>query len=141
MMRDGWIGYVATLEGRIVASGWAFTGTQWRNNDVGRTLALAPGETYHSRTFCAPEYRGRGVLLWLSETIVADLAATVGATSHFGIVDPANPAMHQSLVAAGWSVVGRMGYVDGLGFRLHYLRGRRAFPAMRRRVLLERVPD
>jgi GNAT superfamily N-acetyltransferase len=141
MLREGWIGYVATLAGRIVASGWAFTGTNWYNYDLARTLVMAPGEVYHSRTFCAPDYRGRGVLLWLSKAIVADVAATVGATSHLGVVDPANGAMHRSLVAAGWSVVGRMGFVEGWGCRLHYIRGRRAFPAMRRRVLLERVRD
>lgn len=141
MLQEGWLGYVAKLNGRIVATSWAFTGTRWYNYDVGRTLVLAPGEAYHSRVFCHPDYRGRGVLPWLSELIVAEVTAEFGATCHFGVVDPVNWAMHRSLVAMGWSVTGHVGYFEGWGRRLHYILGRQSFPAMKPRFLVEPRPD
>ena len=137
-LREGWRCYVVKHEGRMVASGWITANPEFYDSFLQRTLRLAPDEVYHWRNFCIPAYRGRGILPWLSDSIVAEVTATLGPKSHIGLVRPANEAMRGSLGAAGWVVVGHVGFAEMWGVRLHYVRGRDAFRAMRRRIIIKR---
>jgi len=137
-LREGWRCYVVKHGGRIVANGWITTNAEFYDTFLQRTLMLAPGEVLHWRNFCIPDYRGRGILPWLSDSIVAEVTAAFGPQNHIGFVRRTNEAMRGSLGASGWAVIGHIGFVEMWGVRLHYVTGRNAFRAMRRRITIKR---
>lgn len=137
-LQDGWLCYVAKYQGRIVANGWKKTGPEFYEPDFGRSFTLADDEVYSWRAFCVPAFRGKGVLPWLNNRMVNHLALTAGFKNHVGYVDLNNSASRRTFVAMGWSVVGRLGFIEIFGFRLHYLWGHRAFSATKKRFFIQR---
>ncbi len=136
-LQDGWLCYVAKYQGRIVASGWKKTGPEFYEPFFKRSLTLADDEVYGWRAFCMPAFRGRGVLPWLDNRIANHLALTAGVKNHVAYVTLDNSAARRTFVAIGWSVVGRLGFIEAFGFRIHYLWGHRAFSATRKRFFIQ----
>ena len=136
-LQEGWNCYVAKYQGRIVANTWTKSGPGFYEPFLRRSFTLADDEVYGWRGFCVPDFRGRGVIPWLSKSIYDYLAQTAGVKSTFGLARVNNPAMWVSLLQAGTSVVGRAGFIEVLGVRFHYLWGRRAFSATRKRFFIQ----
>ena len=137
-LQDGWHCYVAKYQGRIVDTSTAVLGPEFVEPHLRRSLTLADDEVYRMRGFCVPAFRGRGVHPWLSKTIVNHLALTAGIKKHVGWVRIDNKSQMRSLLRTGWTVVGRIGFIEVLGVRFHYIWGRKAFRATRKRFFIQR---
>ena len=137
-LKEGWCCYVAKYKGRIIASSWSVAGPEFYEPYLRRTLSLANDEVYTWRGFCVPDYRGRGVHIWLGNCVMDHLATTQGIKNYIGFVRINNLAQLRTLKQTGWSVVGRIGFIDGLGYRLHYVWGKKAFKCTKKRIFIER---
>jgi GNAT superfamily N-acetyltransferase len=136
-LREGWRCYVAKHEGRIVAVGWASTADPFVDPWSQREFTFASDETYFYRGYCVPEFRGKGAIRFLIARMAHDLARSAGKTRSVTLVRASNAAMRRGFRKSGWAELGRAGFVDLFGVRLHYLRGRRALPRTRRRLFLQ----
>jgi GNAT superfamily N-acetyltransferase len=135
-LQEGWCCYVAKSGNRIVANGWAKAGPEFYEPSLGRSFTLAGDEVYAWRGFCVPEWRGRGVSPMLTKWIVNHLA-TKGVKKQIGCVRVNNVGQIQTLLQTGWSMVGRLGFIEILGVRLHYVWGQRAFSATKKRLFIQ----
>jgi hypothetical protein len=137
-LQDGWNCYVAKHKDRIIANTWTKSGPGFYEPFLKRSFTLADDEAYGWRGFCVPDFRGRGVLPWLSKSSYDHLALTAGVRSTFGLVRVNNPAMWRSLLQDGGSLVGRAGFIEVFGLRLHYLWGKHAFSLTKKRIFIQR---
>jgi hypothetical protein len=137
-LQDGWHCYVAKYQGRIVANGWIIIGPEVHDEFFRRSFTLADNEVLGWRGFCVPDFRGRGVSPWLNKCVVNNLALTTGINKSLAWVRVTNVAQLRTVLETGWSMVGRLGFIEIFGFRLHYLWGRRAFSATRKRCFIQR---
>jgi hypothetical protein len=138
MLQDGWLCYVAKYKNQIVANVWKKTGPEFYESYFHRSFTLTEEEVYEGRAFCVPNFKGKGVILWLMDIVNKQLAITAGIKRHTGWVKNTNEAMFSTLAQRGHSVVGRVGFIDIFGVRLHYLWGRKAFSATRKRFFIQR---
>jgi hypothetical protein len=136
-IQDGWLCYVVKYRGQIVANGWTKAGPEIYEPHLRRSFTLADNEAYDWRGFCVPAFRGKFVLPWLNNRVVNHLALTAGVIRHVGFVRINNPAMWRTFVAMGWSVVGRVGFIEIFGVRLHYILGRRALSKTKKRFFIQ----
>jgi len=133
LLEEGWICCAAKHRGSIVATAWSFVGREFRDRHLERTLKLDPEEAYFWRVSCQKAFRGKGIITSLGHFLVTDLAQTYGKNSGLGITRIHNKPMLRNYAKMGWSRLGRIGFVEVLGVRVHYLWGREAFKATRRR--------
>jgi hypothetical protein len=136
-LQEGWHCFVAKYKGQIVASNWTKAGPEFMEPVVERSITLADDEIYGWRTFCVSGFRGRGVHPWLNNAVRNHLYQTKGAKSIVGWVRTSNKVMLHTQLQMGGSVVGRLGYIQFFGVRLHYLWGRRALSATKTRCFIE----
>jgi GNAT superfamily N-acetyltransferase len=137
-LADGWRCFVAILRGKTVASYWTKCGPEFHEPFMDRPLRLADGEVYNWRSFCVPERRGVGLAPMLGHYVRKRLASEEGLHTHIGWVATNNHAQLGTLKKTGFRVVGRIGFFDAFGYRLHYLVGRDALRATTRRVFVQR---
>jgi|WetSurMetagenome_2_1015567.scaffolds.fasta_scaffold73013_3 hypothetical protein len=137
-LQDDWHCYIAKYKGHIAACSWTKSGPEFYEPHLKRSFTLAEDEVYSWRSFCAPSFRGRGVFPWHINSVTNHLAQTTGLKRQVGLVRVKNEAMWRSLLEAGWSVVGRAGFMEFFGFRLHYMWGQKAFGLTKRRFFIQR---
>jgi hypothetical protein len=132
---EGWHCYVAKYKGRIMANTWTKSGPEIYEPFLGRSFTLRENEVYTYRTFCVPEFRGRGVSPWFTNCISNHLALTEGVKNFVGLVKTDNVGQLRTLLQSGWTILGRVGFIDIdiFGIRIHYIWGRRAFCSTRKR--------
>ncbi len=135
-LQEGWCCYVAKIGSRIVASSWIKAGPEFYEPLFKRSFTLGGDEVYTWRTFCVPDWRTRGVVPMLSKWIVNHLASTEGIKKYTGYVLDNNVGQKRTLGQMGWSVVGRLGFIEIFGVRFHYIWGRGAFRATKKRFLI-----
>ena len=135
-LRNGWRCYAVKLDGEIVASSWAILNPTFRDAHLNRDFSLAPHQAYHFRSFCVPKCRGQGIMPFLYDYVIRDVGATDKRTEHMAIVRATNGRMIQALSKLGWSCVGRLGFVEIMGIRFHYLSSN-AFKYTHRRCFLQ----
>jgi hypothetical protein len=140
-LRKKWLCFVGKNKGRVIVYSWNISSTLFYETLWKRTFALDSNEAYTYRSFCVPEFRGRGVLPWLSNSIMIYLRRQSGIKNYFGYVRTDNLAQIRTLTQMGWSKVGRLGFIDLLSYRFHYLIGRNAFPHTKKRLFIERKKD
>ncbi len=128
--------FVAKLDGHVVASLSAIISAHFMESYLQRQLSLGPTEAYLWRGFTAPRLRGRGFALLLARWVSRRLASE-GRSRGVTWVRVDNPQPARTLARLGWRVVGRLGFIDLCGVRLHYLFGDEAFRFTRRRVFLQ----
>jgi hypothetical protein len=136
-LQQGWCCYAAKFESRIVAYSWIKAGPGFYEPFFRRWFTWADDEVYTWRGFCIPDWRGRGVLPMLAKWIVNHLALTEGVKKYIGWVRVDNVGQINTLMHMGWSVVGRLGFVQIFGVRLHYVWGQRAFSLIKNRFLIQ----
>ncbi|HYA13524.1 MAG TPA: GNAT family N-acetyltransferase [Syntrophales bacterium] len=132
-LQEGWCCYVAKFGNRVVAYSWTKAGPEFYEPILRRWFTLADDEVYATRTFCLPDWRGRGVAPMLTKWIVNHLALTEGVRKHIGWVRVDNVGQMHTMEQMGWSVVGRLGIIETFGVCLQYIRGQRAFCATKKR--------
>jgi hypothetical protein len=134
-LQEGWCCYVAKSGSRIVASSWTKAGPDFYEPLFQRWFTLAGDEVYSWREFCVPDWRGRGVCPMLTKWIINHLA-TKGIKKHIGYIEVDNVGQIHTVMQMGSSVVGRLGFIEIFGVRLHYVWGQRAFSATKKRFFI-----
>jgi len=137
-LQEGWNCYVLQREGKIVASSWVCNYQSFFEPYMKREFKLAADEVYHWRAYTVPGVRGKGIMPWLSKNVICHLAESCGKRRHVMIVRVENKTIQRIAGKLGWSKVGRAGFYEIFGFRFHYLLGRKAFSATRRRIFIQR---
>jgi GNAT superfamily N-acetyltransferase len=131
--------YVARHAGRIVSSLWYLDG-EFDSLFLGRSLRLADDEILAYNLFTAPAFRGKGFLPYLQvESALAVAASNPHKRRILAMINVTNKASLRAAAKAGFTRVGQVGFVELFGIRLHYILGRDALPATRRRFFFERM--
>ena len=136
-LQEGWCCYVAEFGNRIAAYCWIKAGPGFSEPFFRRWFTWADDEVYTWRSFCVPDWRGRGVVPILAKWIVNHLALTEGVKKYIGWVRVDNVGQIRTLEQLGWSVIGRLGFIKILGVRLHYVWGQRAFSLIKKRFSIQ----
>jgi len=136
-LQEGWCCCVAKFGSRVVAYNWLKAGPKVYEPFFRRWFTLADDEAYTWRTFCVPDWRGRGVVPMLTKWNVGHLALTDGVKKYIGWVRIDNMGQIHTLVQMGWSLVGRLGFIQIFGVRLHYAWGRKAFSLTKKRFFIQ----
>jgi hypothetical protein len=136
-LQEGWCCYIAKFGSRVVASSWTKAGPEFYEPLLRRSFTLAVDEVYDWRTFCVPDWRGRGVVPMLIKWIVNHQALTQRVKKRIGWVMVNNVGQIHNLEQMGYSAVGRLGFIEIFGVRLHYIRGQRAFSATKKRFFIQ----
>jgi len=139
-LQEGWCCYVAKSGSRIVAFGWIKAGPKLYEPFFQRWFTLADDEVYAWRTFCVPDWRGRGLIPMLMKWMVNHLALTKGVTKYIGWVKADNVGQIHTLLQMGYSAVGRLGFIEVFGVRLHYVWGQKAFSLIKRLFFVQVSP-
>jgi hypothetical protein len=142
-LREGCKCFIAKRQGRIVAYTCIWASEGFRDDFLDRDFILGLEEAYHWRGFCIPTVRGIGVFPRLVAHAVECLERNYNKKWQIGSVRVTNRTMQQSLSQLGYEIVGRAGFVGIFGIRFHYLWGREAFKATRKRnfIRIQRKPS
>jgi GNAT superfamily N-acetyltransferase len=139
-LQGGWCCYVAKSGSRVVAFSWIKAGPKIYEDFFQRWLALADDEVYAGGAFCVPDWRGKGVSPMLTKWVVNHLALTKGVTKYIGWVKDDNVGQVRTLMQMGYRVVGRIGFIEMFGVRLHYVWGQKAFRLIKRLFFIQVSP-
>jgi GNAT superfamily N-acetyltransferase len=130
--------YVAKSEGRIVSGNWVFE-KEWKQDDLGRQFKLADNELYYDGAFTLPEFRGKGIMPYLKTQSISDMKThSQHKTRALAFILVSNKASLRSTAKVGFERVGRVGWIEILGIRVHYLLGRNVLPETTQRFFIER---
>jgi len=137
-LADGRRCYVAKSGGRIVSCNWVYEG-EFDSAALARRLKLADDELYYTDVFTSPEFRGKGFMPYLMAQSVSDIKArNQHKTCALTFIVPDNKASLRGAAKAGFKRVGRVGWFEILGVRVHYLLGRNVLPETTQRIFIER---
>jgi GNAT superfamily N-acetyltransferase len=139
-IHDGWCCYVAKSGSRVVAFSWINVGPKIYEDFFQRWFSLADGEVYAGGAFCVPDWRGRGLSPMLTKWIINHLAVTKGVTKYIGWVKDDNVGQIHTLMQMGYREVGRIGFIEMFGIRLHYVWGPKAFSLIKRLFFIQVSP-
>jgi len=138
-LEEGWQCFVAKHKDDIASSLWVFAGSKFVDHYLKQELHLAHNEAYLWRGFSTPGMRGKGVAVWMLNSVIDEVFRCSDKTRFFTVVRAENRAAQRTLTKSGWSMAGRIGYYEILGIRLNYLFGRGAFEKTRKRFFIQRV--
>jgi hypothetical protein len=131
--------HIAKHQGRIVVSHSAVTKDKFEDIVLRREFKLAPNEAYYWGAFCVPAFRGRGILSAFGRYSLSEMALKHGRTNGLLFIMTSNKSSQRAVSKFGWVKVGRAGFIEIFGIRFHYLLGREAFKATRRRFLIQNI--
>lgn len=132
--------YVAKYEGQIASVEWCRCQEEnFFDEYLERRFQLGAHEVYFYNGLTPPPFRGKGIHPHLQAECARDIATRYPHKTHIlTFVEANNKASLRSLHKAGFRRVGRVGFVELLGIRLHYILGRGILSATRKRFFLER---
>ena len=132
--------YVAKHKGQIVSSEWYILDGGLDSIFLGRRFQFADNEVFVYNAFTIPAFRGKGILPYLqAESARAIAAHNPHKTRILALINVANKASLCAYAKAGFTRVGRVGFVEILGIRFHYLFGRDVLPATTQRFFFRRM--
>jgi GNAT superfamily N-acetyltransferase len=134
----GWQCYVARHKDQIVSSLWCVDG-EFYIAYHGRKFKLAANEIFYRATATTPAFRGKSIMPYLVAQSVRDVARNQGKTYALTNIQITNRSSLRMIAKAGWTRVGRVGFVEILGVRFYYLWGRDAFRETSNRFFVRRV--
>lgn len=137
-LKEGSVCYIAKHEGRVIGCNWVVLASS-EEPVFRRQFTLSPNETYHRMGWCIPAFRGKGVIPFLLRDSCDKTARRYGKAIAYGFVRANNRSMHRGLTKAGWTRVGRAGFIEIFGIRFQYLWGREAFKETRRRFFIQNM--
>jgi GNAT superfamily N-acetyltransferase len=135
-LADGWRCYLAKYKGQVVGYYWTSSG-EFYDYALNRRFQLADDEEFQLGAYVLPEFRGQGILPYLiAET------AHARAQRHPGLravvfIDVNNKSSLRSTHKIGYTIVGRVGFVELFCIRFHYLWARNVLPKTTRRFFLQ----
>lgn len=130
--------YIARYEGLIVSSLWWVSGG-FSSLYLGRELKLAPNEIVSLAAFTKSAFRGKGIMPYLRAQSIRDVARRLNKTYALATIQVTNKASLRSIAKGGYTRIGRVGFVEILGIRFHYLSGHGAFREVTNRFFVERM--
>ncbi len=131
--------HIAKHKARIVATMSIVTRDNFEDIVFRREYKIAPNEAYYWRAFCAPAYRGRGIIQPLVRYSLNEMAVKYGRNNGLSFIMTSNKSSQRAASKIGWVKVGRAGFVEIFGFRFHYLWGREAFKETRERFSIRNM--
>lgn len=134
-LADGQQCYIAKHKGQVVSCYWILGRTFWEY----RHFEMAKNEEYQTGVFTLTEFRGKGIFPYLARETWQMQARTHPDLRVLVIIEVNNKTSLRSHRKLGFTVVGRVGFVELLGLRFHYLLGRDAFPKTTPRFFFERL--
>jgi len=137
MLYKKWHCYVANVDNHVVACNWSIVGQGFRDDYLGRSFQLGVNETYFWRGYCSPNDRGRGIQGLLVQHAVRCRHIEDGCSFHITLARANNRSVLRCLAKCGWMAIGRAGFIEILGVRLHYLFGRDAFKETKQRTFFQ----
>ncbi len=130
--------YVAKHDGQIASVEWC-RGGEIFDEFLERRFQLGANEAYFFGGVTPPPLRGKGIHPYLQAECARDIATRYPHKTHIlTFVGVNNKASLHSLTKAGFHRVGRVGFVEVLDIRLHYILGRGFLSATGKRFFLER---
>jgi GNAT superfamily N-acetyltransferase len=138
-LKQGHHVYIAKYQGRIVASQTVIMRDAFQDPLLMREFKMASNEHFSLRAFCIPEFRGRGIFPIFGRYYLNDAAVKHGRTDGLTLTSTSNRSMLRSAPKFGWSRIGRAGFIEVFGIRVHYLWGREAFKMTRRRFFIQNM--
>lgn len=138
-LRQGHRCYVARCQGQVVAAQWFLEG-EFDSIFLGRRFLLTANEIYGYNTFTVPAFRGKGINTCLTAKSARSIqACSPHKTRLLALINATNKASLRSIARLGFTRIGRVGFIEVFGIRLHYLLGRNALPATARRFFFEKM--
>ncbi|NLO27799.1 MAG: hypothetical protein GX113_06440 [Actinobacteria bacterium] len=134
-LRSGEHCYVARSAGQVVSCYWRAT-RQYYDHFLKRRFVLADNEEYLLGGFTLPEFRSHGIASYLLYASARERLGRCQDVRGIMLVRTENMASLQSVKKLGFSVCGRVGFIEILGIRFHFLLGRDVLPATRKRNYL-----
>jgi GNAT superfamily N-acetyltransferase len=131
--------YLAKFDGEIIGCQCIIPGGSFIDYGLQRKFTLAPDEVFYWRNFVVPGHRGKAVSPHLNQHVIHEVGTVLGKTGHITIVNCKNRTQLRIFGKMGYPLVGRVGFFQPPGFRLHYIRGREAFPGTRKRLAITRT--
>jgi len=128
--------YVAKHDNRVVSCYWRATG-EYYDYSLKRRLYLADNEEYLLGFFTLAEFRGQGIFPYLLESSSAERTRNCANLQAVIFVRVDNQASLRSSHKLGFKIVGRVGFIEIFGIRLHFLLGREVLPKTTRRIFLQ----
>lgn len=135
LLRSGEQCYVARSAGQVASCNWWATG-QYYDRYLARHFRLADSEEYLLGGFVRPDFRGHGILNYLVYRAACERREQCGAERGIAFVRVDNVIALKAAKKLGFSVCGRVGFIEVFGLRFHYLLGRDVLPATRKRNYL-----
>lgn len=136
-LKDGWRCFVVMQNDTVLAGAWFRVGNDFRDSYLKRNFGLNPSEAYLYRGVTSQNFRGLGLFPWLVNNAMHRLALTSGITKCFALLRVENESSRRAFAKIGWKIVGRVGFIEILGLRFHYLWGSNAFSKTQRRCFAE----
>jgi RimJ/RimL family protein N-acetyltransferase len=130
---------IAKRNGKIIAAAWLTTSSVFHETYFKRDFELGTCESYLWGAHCVPSQRGTGVMSRLIDSALQEMVTNHGKCEFVILVRPSNRPSIGTSEKIGFRRVGRTGFIEFFGFRLHYVFGRNAFEYTRRRLFLERI--
>lgn len=131
--------YAVKHQGQIIGGVW-LQDTEFSSDYLQRKFQLAKDEIYLYNAFVTPAFRGKGIIPYLVAKCAHDVKAnSLHVTRLVALIYVTNKASLRVAAKIGARRVGRVGFLEILGIRLHYILGRDALPATRRRFFFERI--
>jgi GNAT superfamily N-acetyltransferase len=136
-LTQGQLCYVAQSGQHITASQWVISG-EFQDSYLDRTIQLAQDQVYLEGAFTAPEFRGKGIMAYLVLRSLEDMARE-SKKQAIAFIAPNNTSSLRCIARLGAKRIGRIGFIEILGIRFHYLFGREALPQTTQRFYVTRM--
>lgn len=137
-LAQGQMCYIARCEGQIASIELVLEG-EFFDEYLERTFQLGENEICFYGGFTPVPFRGKGIHPYLQVECARDIASRDSRkTQVITFTEASNRASLRGLTKAGFVRIGRVGFGELLGIRLHYILGRKVLPATRRRFFVER---
>ena len=131
-LADGQQCYVAKCKGQVISCYWRKSGFYY-DYYLKRRIDLDDNEEYLLGFFTLPEFRGKGIFPYLLEVTSRERVQNCPKLQAIIFIRINNTTSLRSVHKLGFKIVGRIGFVEILGIRFHFLFGRDALPKMTKR--------
>jgi ribosomal protein S18 acetylase RimI-like enzyme len=127
---------VAKHEGQAISCYWCRT-RDFYDYYLKRRFYLAGNEEYILGAFTLAEFRGKGILPYLIAESSRERVQNYPNLRAIVFVRVNNKASLRSFHKLGFTIIGRVGFVEIFGIRFHFLLGRNALPKTTQRIFLQ----
>jgi ribosomal protein S18 acetylase RimI-like enzyme len=135
-LADGQRCYTTKYKGQVISCYWHIVG-DFYDYFLKRRFYLTDTEEYILGAFTLAEFRGKGILPYLIEESSRERVRNCPNLRAIAFVRVNNKASLRSFHKLGFKIIGRVGFVEILGIRFHFLLGRDALRKTTKRIFLQ----